>query len=97
MPSFARIGCRIGLLLLVACGRVTAQTEPLCPDIQPVQCIQFTGNTVLSTEQLLGIADIRTETPLSNAELSAAVNRIQEGYSGRGYVADFVYYEILGE
>ena len=94
MPSFARIGCLIAGLMLAAFARGAPQDQAPCPEIQPVQSICFQGNTVLSSADLLGVIGMRAEEPLSAKILSDAVNRIQGAYSDRGYIADFVYYEI---
>jgi outer membrane protein insertion porin family len=88
------------VLTALICTPTAAQTPEAaqpCPEIQPVQCIQFAGNTALSSDNLLGIADIRPAQPLSPMILAEAIDRIQKAYSDRGYIADFVYYEIQGE
>jgi outer membrane protein insertion porin family len=75
-------------------------TPPVAPSpevIAPVQQIQFTGNTALTSDELTKISGITPDEPLNAKMLADAIGRIQGAYTERGYIADFVYYEILGE
>ena len=87
----------ICLLLVIITGYAIAQEAPPAGEIAPVQAIQFVGNTALSHEELLAAAGIKTGEPLSPAALGDAIKRIEDAYAERGYLADFVYYEIQGQ
>lgn len=84
----------------------TPSAPPATPDapstlpaaeIAPVQQIEFVGNTVFSSDELRKVAGVLTDVPLAPNILPDAVSRIQAAYTERGYIADFVYYEIQGE
>ena len=93
MISFLLLSVPVGLLAQQA----PAPTPTPHPEIAPVQAIQFAGITALSSEDLMNIIGIKPGEPLVPADLSDAIRRIEAAYSERGYLADFVYYEIQGE
>lgn len=90
------------LIALLLCTGVSAQTPPASPPattetIAPVQQIEFTGNTALTSDELRRAAGINPGEPLTSKMLSDAISRIQAAYTERGYIADFIYYEIQGQ
>ncbi len=87
------------MCLLAACASAQAPETPAPTTeiIAPVQQIQFTGNTALTSDELAKAAGITPGQELSPKVLADAIGRIQGAYTERGYIADFVYYEIQGE
>lgn len=94
------------LCLLAICAYAQAPETPAAPPaatptpaqetVAPVQEIQFTGNTALTRAELLKATGITTGEPLTPKMLADAIANIQAAYTQRGYIADFVYYEIQG-
>ena len=97
MRSFARRLLPYLLYLLAAPG--LCQTAPPAAEtevIAPVQQIEFAGNTAFTSDELAKVSGIKPDEPLSAKILADAIGRIQGAYTERGYIADFVYYEIKG-
>ena len=88
----------IAIFLLISSAGIStfAEEAPSPTDVAPVQAIQFVGNTVLTSDELNAVTGIKPGEPLTVNVLGDAIKKIEDAYSERGYVSDFVYYEILG-
>lgn len=76
---------------------VTFAQEITTPEPSTISSVEFTGNTVVSTDELREVVGIQPGDNVTPASLSEAIRRIEQAYTERGYIAAFVFYEIQGE
>ncbi|MEN6372315.1 MAG: BamA/TamA family outer membrane protein [Armatimonadota bacterium] len=77
------------LLVFIFLAQAIAQDETVAPVTvyRNVERIEFTGNTVISSDELLKIVGIKPGQLLTNVELSRGVQAITDAYRDRGYLA----------
>ena len=88
----------IAIFLLISSAGIStlAEEAPSPTEVAPVQSIQFVGNTALTSDDLNAVIGVKPGEPLTVNALGDAIKKIEDAYAERGYVSDFVYYEILG-
>ncbi|MEN6521262.1 MAG: BamA/TamA family outer membrane protein [Armatimonadota bacterium] len=76
-------------LVFILFAQAVAQDETVAPVTvyRNVDRIEFTGNTVISSDELLEIIGIRPGQLLTNVELSRGIQAITNAYMDRGYLA----------
>lgn len=90
---------RLAMSLFIILNAICAFAQETLPagEVAPVQTIQFIGNTAITSGELQAAIGMKPSEPLSVNALGEAIKRIEDAYAQRGYLADFVYYEIQGQ
>ncbi|MBI2844872.1 MAG: BamA/TamA family outer membrane protein [Armatimonadetes bacterium] len=82
-----RLALTVFVMLTGLIAAVYAQEEPPQAVLRIVNRVEFTGNTVLSDDELRKIAGIEEGQLLSTLKLQSAISAIEQAYRERGYAA----------